>query len=214
MTQLARSTRTYGQFCPVAAGLDVVGDRWVLLILREMLVGRRRFSEIKRACPGIAPNLLSERLRTLVDRGLVDSDDNGYALTDAGQRIRPVIRAMAVFGTQYLDPDDPATPDASDSGALAMARAFLAPYQKADLPPLRVRVLAPNDTAIDLVKLPDLPAAQVAHPSGDPDVVFKAEPTDVLRARRDGRQINAEVTGDDDAVQAFLRGFQLVGLIR
>ena len=64
--------RTYDQYCPVAAALDVVGDRWTLLIMRELLTGDRRFTDLRTALPGIAPNLLSERLRDLQAEGLVE----------------------------------------------------------------------------------------------------------------------------------------------
>ena len=57
--------RTYGQYCPIAAGLDLIGDRWTLLLLRELSMGDRRFTDLRAALPGIAPNLLTERLRSL-----------------------------------------------------------------------------------------------------------------------------------------------------
>ena len=57
--------RTYGQYCPIAAGLDLIGDRWTLLLLRELSMGDRRFTDLRAALPGIAPNLLIERLRSL-----------------------------------------------------------------------------------------------------------------------------------------------------
>ena len=66
---MAKAERTYGQYCPIAAGLDVVGDRWVLLICRELLMGDRRFTDLRTALPGIAPNLLTERLRALQAEG-------------------------------------------------------------------------------------------------------------------------------------------------
>ena len=64
-------TRGYQQHCPIAVALDELGDRWVLLILRELMLGPQRFTDLRHALPGIAPNLLSERLRTLEDAGLV-----------------------------------------------------------------------------------------------------------------------------------------------
>lgn len=99
--------RTYGQWCPIAAGLDVVGDRWVLLICRELLIADQRFTDLRRALPGLAPNLLTERLRALQAAGLVDTADLAppaartvYQLTDEGRTITPVPRAMARFGVQ------------------------------------------------------------------------------------------------------------------
>ena len=57
MPDATRTERTYGQWCPVAAGLDVLGDRWTLLICRELLIGDRRFTDLRAALPGLAPNL-------------------------------------------------------------------------------------------------------------------------------------------------------------
>lgn len=103
------STKSYEQFCTIAAALDLVGDRWTLLILRELSFGEQRFTDLKAALPGIATNLLTERLRKLEDAGLVEQQElpapaarSVYALTRDGTRIRPVLRAVAQFGMPYL----------------------------------------------------------------------------------------------------------------
>jgi DNA-binding HxlR family transcriptional regulator len=105
---------TYGQFCAVASALDVVGDRWTLLVVRELLAGPRRYGELTRDLPGIATNLLAGRLRDLEAAGLVatvpgngDGRTRTYRLTDAGQELRPVVEALARFGLARL-PDDTA----------------------------------------------------------------------------------------------------------
>src|SRR5215213_2570175 len=101
---MVKADRTYGQYCPIAAGLDVVGDRWVLLICRELLMGDLRFTDLRASLPGIAPNLLSERLRALQAEGLVTTAElpppaarTVYRLTDAGRSVVPVLRAIARF---------------------------------------------------------------------------------------------------------------------
>ena len=101
--------RTYGQYCPIAAGLDLIGDRWTLLILRELSMGDRRFTDLRAELPGIAPNLLTERLRSLQSIGLVTTVElpppaarSVYRLTDEGRRIEPVLRSVARFGARYL----------------------------------------------------------------------------------------------------------------
>ncbi len=106
----AASGRTYGQYCPIAKGLDVIGDRWVLLICRELSFGDQRFTDLRVALPRIAPNLLSERLRDLQAAGLVTTAElpppaarTVYRLTAEGRRIVPVLRAVARFGAPYLD---------------------------------------------------------------------------------------------------------------
>ena len=65
------TNRTYEQYCPIATALDVLGDRWTLLVLRELLIGEQRFTDLRRSLPGMAPNLLTERLRLLEDQGFV-----------------------------------------------------------------------------------------------------------------------------------------------
>lgn len=102
--------KTYDQYCTIAAALDLVGDRWTLLILRELSFGERRFTDLRTALPGIASNLLTERLRDLESRGMVDQHElpapaarTVYRLTRSGIRIRPVLRSLAQFGLPYLE---------------------------------------------------------------------------------------------------------------
>jgi DNA-binding HxlR family transcriptional regulator len=87
--------RSYGQYCGLARGLDVVGDRWVLLIVRELLNGPRRYSELLEGLPGIATNLLVERLRTMqANRLVTKTDDDRYVLTEWGEGLREVVFAI------------------------------------------------------------------------------------------------------------------------
>jgi DNA-binding HxlR family transcriptional regulator len=105
------SNKSYQQYCGIAAALDLVGDRWTLLILRELSFGEQRFTDLRAGLPGIATNLLAERLRHLEDAGLVEQRElpapaarTVYALTrDQGRRIVPVLRALAQFGLPFLD---------------------------------------------------------------------------------------------------------------
>lgn len=107
------SNRSYRQYCAIATALDRLGDRWTLLVLRELWVGECRFTDLRRALPGIAPNLLTERLRDLERAGLVEQRDlpapaarTVYALTADGLGVGPVLRTLARFGLPFLD--DPA----------------------------------------------------------------------------------------------------------
>lgn len=87
--------KTYGQYCAVARGLDVVGDRWTLLIVRELLGGPRRYGELRAELPGIATNLLGDRLKALVADGVVAHGPDGrYALTPWGEGLRDVVHAI------------------------------------------------------------------------------------------------------------------------
>ncbi len=97
-------SRPYDLECPVARSLEVVGDRWTLLIIREILLARARYSELAHALPGIPPNLLADRLRLLEDEGIVSRiAPRGYALTEKGRDLAPVLGALAVWGMRHYD---------------------------------------------------------------------------------------------------------------
>ncbi|MET3962766.1 DNA-binding HxlR family transcriptional regulator [Marmoricola sp. OAE513] len=105
------SSKTYDQYCTIARAMDLIGDRWTLLVLRELSFGEQRFTDLKAGLPGIATNLLSERLRKLEEAGLIEQHElpspaarSVYRLTREGVRIRPVLRAVAQFGMPYLEP--------------------------------------------------------------------------------------------------------------
>jgi DNA-binding HxlR family transcriptional regulator len=119
--------RHYGQFCGLAAGLDVIGERWTLLIVRELLIGPARFSEILDNLPGIGANLLSERLRTLTEYGVVEhspvvGDGRGkqYRLTEIGDQLREPLLGLARWGLRFT------SPEVAISGASRAAWGFLA----------------------------------------------------------------------------------------
>lgn len=87
--------RSYRQYCSFARGLDIVGDRWILLIVRELLEGPRRYNELLHGLPGIATNLLAERLRELAQAGVLEQRvNNTYALTTWGEGLRDVIHSL------------------------------------------------------------------------------------------------------------------------
>ena len=99
-------SRTYGQFCALARSLDVVGERWTLLIVRELLPGPMRYTELKTSLKGIATNLLAERLRTMESHGIVERrlQDAGvaYALTPWGKGLREPMEALGRWGSPLL----------------------------------------------------------------------------------------------------------------
>ncbi|MBC8073767.1 MAG: helix-turn-helix transcriptional regulator [Deltaproteobacteria bacterium] len=104
--------RRYQQSCPIARALDAVGERWALLIVRELLLGPVRYGQLLEALPSMGTKVLAERLKELAARGLIDSSADGYRLTERGEALRPVIAALAAWGQPLLaqhEPDD-ATP--------------------------------------------------------------------------------------------------------
>ena len=104
------SRRSYGQYCGLARALDVVGERWSLLIVRELLVGPARYSELQAGLPGIATNLLAERLRKLEEVGVVqrrlDTGTKGvtYALTPWGTELRDAVDALVNWSIPLMVP--------------------------------------------------------------------------------------------------------------
>ena len=94
--------RDYGQFCPVAQTLDVIGDRWTILILRELLVGPVRYGGLLAALKPVATDVLARRLKEMEGSGLIVAVDGGYALSRDGEELIPVLQAMARWGTGRL----------------------------------------------------------------------------------------------------------------
>jgi DNA-binding HxlR family transcriptional regulator len=103
--------KRYGQACPVAKSLELVGERWTLLIVRDLLGGAQKFQDLEASLPGIAPALLSERLKRLEAHGLVTRRFYSehppraeYLLTDRGRELGVVIGALATWGSRHLHP--------------------------------------------------------------------------------------------------------------
>jgi DNA-binding HxlR family transcriptional regulator len=93
----------HGQFCAVARAHDLLGGRWTLLIVRELLCGSSRFNDIRRGIPRISRTVLSERLQALVAAGAVTrSGDATYTLTEAGKELLHLIGALATWGQRWL----------------------------------------------------------------------------------------------------------------
>jgi DNA-binding HxlR family transcriptional regulator len=118
--------RLYGLACPVACSLDLLGDRWTLLIVRDLLQGRGRFQELIESLPGIAPNILSDRLKLLEEHGIVSrrfySDHPPraeYVLTEKGGELGVVIGALASWGARHAG--SPFTPVHATCGQPAEA---------------------------------------------------------------------------------------------
>ncbi len=97
----------YGQYCPIAKALELLAERWTLLIVRELLMGSRHFNDLRRGMPLIAPSVMSQRLKVLVDHGIVvrEAEPNGraydYHLTAAGEELRPLIDQLGTWGQRW-----------------------------------------------------------------------------------------------------------------
>lgn len=99
-------SKTYGQYCGLAKALDHVGDRWTLLIVRELLIGPRRYSQLRRALPGIATNLLADRLQQLQDDGIASRHEGLYQLTPFGRELEDAIHALVRWGGRWMTERD------------------------------------------------------------------------------------------------------------
>jgi DNA-binding HxlR family transcriptional regulator len=97
--------RPYQDHCALAAGLDVVGDRWTMLIVRDLLLGPLRFGELQANLLGIAPDVLSARLKMLIAAEVVEHVDSRHRLTKRGEALLPSLRALATWGAPELVSD-------------------------------------------------------------------------------------------------------------
>jgi DNA-binding HxlR family transcriptional regulator len=97
---------SYGQFCTVARAAEVVCERWTPLVLRELLVGSRRFNDLHRGVPRMSTSLLAQRLRRLEEAGVVRRSAAGkvweYSLTEAGEELRPIVFALGHWGARWI----------------------------------------------------------------------------------------------------------------
>lgn len=106
--------RPYDQTCPIARTLDIIGDRWTLLIVRDLFMGNTRFNQFLESSVGLPPKLLSDRLKRLEEHGLVERSLYSahplraeYRLTDKGRRLAPVLETIARWGLEHCFDDEP-----------------------------------------------------------------------------------------------------------
>lgn len=96
----------YGQFCPVAKAMELLDERWTLLVVRELMLGSRHFNALRRGVPRMSPALLSKRLHTLVRAGVVERWEDGnrvsYRLTEAGRELEPIVEALGRWGIRWV----------------------------------------------------------------------------------------------------------------
>lgn len=96
----------YGQFCPVAKAMELLDERWTLLVVRELVCGSRHFNELRRGVPRMSPALLSKRLQRLARAGIVERRPGHarveYVLTDAGRELQPIVEALGSWGVRWI----------------------------------------------------------------------------------------------------------------
>jgi DNA-binding HxlR family transcriptional regulator len=184
--------KRYDAYCPVAHALRLVGERWALLVVLELMHGPKRYTDLTDNLPGIGTNILASRLRDLEAHGLVTkrtlpppAASRVYELTEYGQALRPVIRELALWGARSLGP--PTDADELFPGWLANALdTVLAPFA----PPGRFEFRAGEEVA----SLVDGEAS--AGPIEEPDVVVEGDPEGIYHMFVDRRLDLVSVQGD------------------
>src|SRR5437868_7024460 len=126
------AARTYGQFCGLARALELVGERWALLIVRDLLVGPRRFTDLRHGLPRIPTNVLSERLKELEQGGVVrrrvlprPAASVVYELTEYGGGLGGVVQRLGLWGAQSLGEPRPGEIMTTDSMIMALRTTFV-----------------------------------------------------------------------------------------
>jgi DNA-binding HxlR family transcriptional regulator len=211
-------TRKYNQNCPIALGLDIIGERWTLLILRELVGGPRRYGDLRDQLPGIATNLLAERLKELQDAGLVDRTElpapigrTVYTLSDRGwQKVLPVLRGIAWLGLDRLEPIDGDGPVSPLNGFLA---GILLPFDPAGAAGLDATYRVEIDGRRFEFAVTD---GHLAAGHGEPAVTVTASAADLVTARMGATEAKRKAalrrigfSGDPDEVDALRQAFAL-----
>jgi DNA-binding HxlR family transcriptional regulator len=214
---LCRVPKSYDQYCPIAEALDVVGERWTLLIVRELLTGPQRFTDLRSGLPGIPSNLLAARLRELEEAGIVSRRElpppaarTVYEVTEEGRGLEPTLRALARWGMRRLPPPDEATP-------VAALRAALVGYArpKAAAAPERTWAAHIGDEVFTI----QLGGGRVSYHGGEParaDLVVSADPAELIRIRQGDagkgkRRVIRYQPNDQELVREFEAVFNLAG---
>ena len=194
-------SKSYEQRCPVAHALDLVGDRWALLVVRELMRGPKRYTDLGERLPGIGTNILATRLRDLESHGIVrrstlppPAASKVYELTEYGRELRPAMRALAQWGARSLGP--PTDESGSFPGWLGNA---LDSMMASHAPTGRFEFRAVDDETASLVD-----GEAVDGPIDRPDVVVEGAPAGIYAMLMTGRAERVDIHGDESLLQQLL----------
>jgi DNA-binding HxlR family transcriptional regulator len=192
----------YDQYCPIARSLEVVGERWTLLVVRELMYGPKRYTDLAEELPGIGTNILAARLKELEAAGVVAKRklpppfaSTVYELTAVGRGLRPVLHELARFGARLLGPPPP---DALEEGWLLQALDLtLAPISPRGT--FAFRIGGEEATLVDGV-----PTAGIVD---QPDVLVEGDPVGFYHLVVDRQLEGVRIEGDADVLERLLDGF-------
>jgi DNA-binding HxlR family transcriptional regulator len=206
--------RSYGQYCSIAKALDVVGDRWNLLIIRELVIrGACRYTDLKNGLPGIATNLLSDRIRELESAGLIRREDAPppvattlLHLTEAGAELHPVLDALGRWGVRYMA--QPAEGDEFQSQWFAFPVSFFLQDRDPDGPPTSIELRTASSPAV--IEVSGGSARLRPGPAAAPDLVLQGQPQLILAlfagqlTAAQAADLGLQVSGDASVLQRVL----------
>lgn len=196
--------KQYGQFCALARSLDVVGDRWTLLVVRELLLGPASYGALLQRLPGLATNLLADRLRRLQTDGLVAADrgrGDPYVLTERGAALRPVVHELLRWGAPLMERGPGA--DVVHGHWLPLALAAVLDSDRVTGPKARLRMSC-GETAVDVVVT--RAGRRVTGAEREPDVELVGELPQLLAAAHSGTVVDGlRLVGDEATATAVLR---------
>jgi DNA-binding HxlR family transcriptional regulator len=176
--------RSYDEYCAMAKSLDVVGDRWTLLIVRELVLrGACRYTDLRNGLPGIATNLLAERLRELERADVITREDAPppiattlFRLTPRGEQLRPVLEGLTRWGVPLMAEQNP--DDAVRSHWLAWALELMLRDRQPDGPPITIE-LQTGDRPI-VIEMRDGELRSRLGPADVPDATLAGAPMPIL----------------------------------
>jgi DNA-binding HxlR family transcriptional regulator len=178
--------RSYGEYCALAKSLDVIGDRWTLLIVRELeLRGASRYTDLRNGLPGIATNLLADRLRELEQEGLVAREEAPppvattlFTLTPRGAELRPVLESLVRWGMPFMAQDN--SGDAVRSHWLAWAIELLVSDRRPADPPLNIELRTGGEPIVLEARDGAVTARLGGAGDVEPDATITGEPRPVM----------------------------------
>jgi DNA-binding HxlR family transcriptional regulator len=206
--------KSYGQYCPISRTAELLGDRWTIHIVRDLLTGTSRFNELIRGNPGLSRALLARRLRQLMSAGVVEQhDDYSYHLTDSGRALEPVVFGLATWGARFTFGE----PKAEELDPDLLLWWLHRQLDTTDLPRPRFTVYVPftDHPSRYWIVVEDEASICLVDPGFDVDVILQTDRAALYRtylgrnsladAQRRGE---VEVTGSRMAVRAFFNAFR------